>query len=941
MKRLLCHFLVVALATCYIEIAVATKAKQDAAFAQPSLSQSQPNNLSEFKIHPRLTFTGLAGSYTLGKGQILIPLRGDQNQLFYGVIDGRSVVNDDSWALGAGFGYRKIINNWIYGGYLIGDHNRSINKNSFTIINPGIEMHGHTWDFNINGYFPIEQQFSSSRSGWAGKDFQIYSYGRPGGGKLFYDHKLEVQDSESSSTGFDFKVGRLIPRLEQAKVYLGGYYFTTKNSADIKGLAAKLTYDFSKYAALEFTDTYDNYNHNTAQLGLKFTLGGYSIKDKQNFGLAARLNEPLDRGYNNTTVPFTAARTIIDLGESLFSNNSWYVASPSLYAPMKKFPNNGGTPKNQTQEPIEDGTLEHPFTRLTAANYAFIAASKGSIGKDNPIILLASGNYDLTTSDAGFPNGIFAIDSHIDIMGRSADFSRQAVGNERPNLLGRIQFGSATNNNGLAAGNNLLDSLIVLYKLPTSVLPISPAPITKHSDDKIISLYGADNVTLQNTTVGSLDYSAQNGGYSSVVYLSASTLNLIDTNIYGVGNQNSLGSVAGIDASASTVNFVSGANNVITNAVNTSSGFIVYGIKMQGGSTLNFKNGANTVGTTAAITDYDAHAFGIMLTNSQLNFDNGVNTITATNSSFNASSHKAYGINVIAEIISPQNNQNNKDKRSDDISTINFNGGTNTIIATANGNGASYNYSTAIYGEEIPLTINFNGGTNTLQSHSSNAVNNIADGIFYLNSSRLLTASQRSRLGQDVVTINFNDGSTNYITATATGGTVSGAFGLHISATPTGSLIPAYINFNGGTNNITALGQEGTATTQAFGISLATLAQNQHTLNFFGGTNNISSTATGSTSSQSLSVGIQSLGSIVNFQSTNNSINVTSVGDPYSSFRHGIKANATSLLQVSGRNVQDLTQLLDLNYIRITKSDPFTLGDKIAWDGILEPIKWY
>lgn len=309
--------------------------------------------LNAFKLQPRVSIWGLTGNYTLAQGQVLLPFSGDQNKVFYGLVEGNIVAHDDTRVIGMGLGYRQIVNDRIYGGYFITDYARSIGKNSFIVANPGIEILGKVWDFNFNAYIPLNNERTSSKLGWAADDFNKYDYLRFTGYNQ-YDHKL--QEFEQAGRGLDFRVGRVIPHLDKAKAYLGGYYFSTKDAGSIQGVSAKITYELNQYTAIELTDTYDNYNKNKALFGVKLTLGGYSDKEKKDFGLSSRLLDTIDHGYGTTIVPIK--KIFADKGEALQHDKVLFFKDGGISG---------------------DGTFEHPLV-FSLDNYNYAVAKSKTIG---------------------------------------------------------------------------------------------------------------------------------------------------------------------------------------------------------------------------------------------------------------------------------------------------------------------------------------------------------------------------------------------------------------------------------------------------------------------------------------------------------------------------------------------------------------------------------
>lgn len=91
-----------------------------------------------FPYQPRMSIIGSGGSHSAWEGDVLIPVLGDNDQLWYGNIQGRYGAND-SWSGGLGLGYRRIISQAIWGGYVLVDRNDTGTGPTFTSISSGLE----------------------------------------------------------------------------------------------------------------------------------------------------------------------------------------------------------------------------------------------------------------------------------------------------------------------------------------------------------------------------------------------------------------------------------------------------------------------------------------------------------------------------------------------------------------------------------------------------------------------------------------------------------------------------------------------------------------------------------------------------------------------------------------------------------------------------------
>src|SRR5687767_12549760 len=106
---------------------------------------------------PRTTLQGLVGKQTLGEIETFIPMWHGHDSLLYSDFQGKTAT-DDAWFAGLGIGYRQLMSNQAYGGYVFVDRNSSTHHNTFWILNPGIEILRPLWDFRINGYLPLSDK---------------------------------------------------------------------------------------------------------------------------------------------------------------------------------------------------------------------------------------------------------------------------------------------------------------------------------------------------------------------------------------------------------------------------------------------------------------------------------------------------------------------------------------------------------------------------------------------------------------------------------------------------------------------------------------------------------------------------------------------------------------------------------------------------------------
>jgi hypothetical protein len=721
--------------------------------------------LMEYRQLPQLNLWGNTGSYTGAKGQLRFPFFGDNNHVFYGIADGNVVNRNNSWWVGAGLGYRKVIEQRIYGAYATANYNFSRNHNGFWVGNIGLESLGDVWDFYINGYFPLsanKKEYNVRVRKWA-DEFGIYDYIEHMGHVQTNKHaSQEIKSIESIGSGIDFKVGRVIPGFNKAKVYVGGYYFSLPDNGQVKGVAAKLSYTVNKYASIELSQSFDNYNHAKTLVGLKLTFGGYNEQENKSFGIASRLLDPIDRGYIDAIVPMKKRDIYGEIivedkerkgGEVQF-DNLWFF-DPNMPGKSNR---------------VEDGTFERPFTKITPENFNYIIQNR-NVGSQYPMLYLASSDIVYNLKDfigRDGQNYTLQLPYGYGIYGRSSDYRRPASGEERPELIGSIDF----------YGNNVLDG--VYLTSPTVGMGYNPGKIINGSNGEPFNsamrfkdLRGDKKVVLSNVelnvdgqqfntavwidnsevimngwhiNIDSTGGKAELGTVLRGVYAengSIMTLNGSKVKVNNISNakETTYNRFVGIQALSTVINFASGANVVDGSNVITIDGqvgnkksikldnYAIVGVDAINQTSINFLGGKNTI-AVSAVGDV---ATGVELQDSNIKFGNSENNISAT--AQGRGTNVAYGVNVYGEseilfeggknIISSSSTgyQNNSYGIYNGDTTaqarILFKDGENSVIAKVKGDSVSDSRvvnATAIHLRSHGSSIQLLGGTNTIQA---------------------------------------------------------------------------------------------------------------------------------------------------------------------------------------------------------------------------------
>lgn len=814
--------------------------------------------LDAFNLNPHVYLWGETGSYTAGKGQLLLPIYGDQSKAFFAIAEGNAV-HDRSWLAGVGLGYRLVQDERIYGGYLIADYNVSRDSNNFKILSPGLEVLGKVWDLHLNGYIPL----SSSK-----KEFVQEGFYKDLTGKADYivardwsefDAWARKNNVEAAARGFDFKVGRVIPYLEKGKIYVGGYHFWTSEIGNINGVSAKLSYTLNKYAALELTDTYDNYNHNRAMLGIKVTLGGYSASEKREFGISSRLLDSIEHGYGSTVVPIKRQVNIgIINREQLRYDNVWHV--------------------DPNAAPGGDGSAQRPYKEFNKQTFSQIYNRRG-IGTITkcPMLYFAPGTYSFAdfSSTAGSSRGgrdslsyAFVLPQGWGMYGKTNGFTIDAVNDQRALFIGTLALiGDAE----LGGGDNVISS--IRFEAQRGVPNTLPG----------LYLQYVGNVLLSNVKVGNESIAVDTGNYYSGVSMYGSQINLYGVDIYGFANN---GTSYGIYADGSEINILGGKNNIsATSNIDTPEVVGIASAISVNKSTVNFNGGCNKLNSTAYINITGAGAknklsdglfsnIGINAYSSTINFNDGINDIFAITKN-NSSDYAGIGVvtNGIAAFFD---------------SAINFNGEINTVKAE------SYNNSSSPSSEEVKnvsavslwqSTLNLMSGVNYLSAlgYANNNVGLVVYGI----DARALS------------TVNFLGGINNVKMVKD----AVASDGLNDDYALSGVVSASYqttVNFKGGVNCLSA------TTSALVNAVRGVYAELESNVNFSGGITNINVLADNSNSGflGQVAIGVEAVDySTVSFSGGRNSLNVWARGSqlqPAFSQVFGVIAADAAVLDFAG-----------------------------------------
>ncbi|MBA2656153.1 MAG: inverse autotransporter beta domain-containing protein [Tatlockia sp.] len=582
-------------------------------------------------LPPRLFIEGTTVSNTFGKGDLMLPLFGQNNQLIHGDIQAK-YGNQNAWVLSGGLGTRTIQNQAILGAYFFTDYNKTPNGNYFTVLNPGLEVMTNHWDWHLNGYAPLGKKYKTIRilnSNQAGKtNTQFFS------GHTQYNRLFDL--IEDVGPGADLELGFTPSSFKRTRAFVGGYYFTPKYTSNVRGVEAgfEIPLNYS-WASLEVRDTYDNVNKNTFVLTLRLKFGGLNKTD----GLEIH-NRLLDRiprhlGSYDRGDGIPSKKEIIYKGRTVVEQNNLWFFNPDSYETLAFEPTS-----------FQSCTFEHPCVGLSQSR---IDAINGL--SPNAKLYLSSGLYTNQNTGASFNirNGQY-------IYGRTTDFSQPALNLDRPLINDSLFLEGNNNVYNLRVNGQSVETLSTGGEL----LPFQVGILIKESSFGNVNLYNSEV-----TATSSLNNVIALANNANAALLTINNSNLISNSInnpgaitVGVGNLRT-GSLTMNNSTinATTIDTINNGN-VVFGAVNNESGkFII----------------SNT--SIAVNATHGSFASGI-LNNASLGL--GLGTVTVNNSTISTT---GFDVNQLAGIVNQANNVGGIS------SDINVNQSTITINSNNNGGG--------------------------------------------------------------------------------------------------------------------------------------------------------------------------------------------------------------------------------------------------------------
>lgn len=481
-------------------------------------AQADPGRVQISAIQSNISIFGADG---------MLPLLGNQQHFVYGDIMG-SYGTDDTYLASPGLGYRAVVNNQIWGGYVFSDYERTSLGENFWVMSPGVEWMNATWDTHVNGYFPVQSRQQNGNENSAEEGFGVYGYGKAHG--YSYDDALltpyaVIGNGVDTEVGYSFDQGDHL----RSRVFLGGYYYHPQDAYDvdnINGVTAGYTKSFTKNFTVSLLNSYDNLNGYTFGINLTATLGGDS--NTYSDDIQDRLLDPVARHIG-----------IIDTGAGTNDQQSYQVTGQET--------TNGIVYTSADASPDGLGTAEDPaqFTQdtLDMASEMFPEGSKIYVeGGENA-------DYTLTST--------LSLYDYQGIFGRGPGYTTRASNDAQPQIT---------------AGSDYNDAFYINNTTNT----ISDVTIKGQSGSLSgITINGQSDVTLYNVNISGFT----SGGCAGVyVYNTADLLKLtiensaIDNNAEGIHAENVGSGELIVDISNSSASDNLSNDLTLWNNINTGGG---------------------------------------------------------------------------------------------------------------------------------------------------------------------------------------------------------------------------------------------------------------------------------------------------------------------------------------------------------------------------------
>ena len=237
--------------------------------------------------YPQLSLSGFYGKNKNSYGGIdaLLPIFENQNSLVF--LDLRGILKSSPIKeFNVGGGYRWLTDDQdnLFGVYGFFDRKHSTYEQWFNQITVGGEFKTNQFSLGANLYLPITKNKQSVRvDKMHARPYEVTKF------KLEYGEDVTT---EYAMKGADLELGYAIPRVKGLTAYLGGYYFTHKETEKVAGPRAGLALDMIPYFTnvsplLQHVQLEASVQHDKprgtiwyAGLRLQMQLGGYRNQQK-------------------------------------------------------------------------------------------------------------------------------------------------------------------------------------------------------------------------------------------------------------------------------------------------------------------------------------------------------------------------------------------------------------------------------------------------------------------------------------------------------------------------------------------------------------------------------------------------------------------------------------------------------------------------------------
>lgn len=495
------------------------------------------DDITAFPLTPRISGLGMGGTDEVVSGDGMAALLGNENGIWLLDAQGKTAF-ESSYVGSLGTGFRMVQGDQrILGAYVFGDANVSPDNNQYWFVSPGIESMGTLMDFRMNGYIPVGTQRNLTSTGFA-DDFGNYNY------VTFTGHdQLDaiVNNFEEVGWGLDGEAGIRLARLQGVRLYAGGYHFNLQNADDINGFSGRLQVPINSYIEFNVRDSYDNDQHNTIEIGLRFTLGGVNKSPRDpNQPIRERLLDPIER--NLATLGQGTAEPVVNEQEVVNPNNPLVLERDNIW-----FFSPSGTDMfaNSSSCTAENPCVNTNFTQATIDSINAHPDSPvivDSTPSADPSFYLAPGQYSTLTMN-GMTVTPYTFTNDL-VYGRSADFTMP-------------QQSAFLNGAVILNGNDTFDS-VIFHNDPGFTQAVG------------LTLNTGSSLILTNSIVGT-DESTQ--GYLTAITMDDATLNGTNSQIHAYSNTPDMAAIGinTIGSAGSTINLTNSSVQATNNILNISS----------------------------------------------------------------------------------------------------------------------------------------------------------------------------------------------------------------------------------------------------------------------------------------------------------------------------------------------------------------------------------